>query len=236
MEERLKQRLVGAVVLVSLAVVFVPILFDLSHETNGEVSANLISEIPERPQVGFESSAGGTLDAPRTPRLDTELEREQSRNASVEGAGERAVSSLVLPAGTAPVSSVAPASAEVADVSGQPASEDRSEPSVARVDPAPAKRQPDRGSASEPVAERSGAGGWTVQLGSFLKSENALALRKRLKASGYSAFVESGPSARGEVSRVFVGPMTDREQAKASAAKLRREMALEGIVVPYPGG
>ena len=235
MEARLKQRLVGAVVLVSLAVVFVPILFDMPGETNGEMSADLISGIPERPQVGFGSSAGGTLDAPQTPRLDTELERERSGNASVEGAGERAVSSLVLPAGTTPGSSVAPASAEVAEASGQPASEVRSEPAVARADPAPTKKQ-DQGSASKPVAERSGTGGWTVQLGSFLKSDNAVALRKRLQASGYTAFVESGSSARGDVSRVFVGPMPDREQAKTSAAKLRREMALEGIVVPYRGG
>ena len=84
--------------------------------------------------------------------------------------------------------------------------------------------------------ETSAAGGWTVQLGSFLKSENALALRKRLQARGYTAFVESGSSARGNVSRVFVGPMPDREQARSSAAKLRREMELEGIVVPYRGG
>ena len=236
MEERLKQRLVGAVVLVSLAVVFIPILFDLPHETNGETPANLITEIPERPQVGFGSSESGTLDAPRTPRLDTELERERSRTASVEGAGERAVSSLVLPAGTTPGSSVAPASAEAADVSGEPPSGVRSEPSAVPSDPAPAKAQPEPGSASNPIPEASAAGGWTVQLGSFVKSENALALRRRLEAGGYSAFVESGSSARGDVSRVFVGPMPDREQAKASAAKLQREMALEGIVVPYRGG
>ena len=78
--------------------------------------------------------------------------------------------------------------------------------------------------------------GWTVQLGRFAKSENALALHKRLQEKGYPAFVESGSSAQGAVSRVFVGPMPDRRQARDSAAKLRREMALEGIVVPYPGG
>ena len=154
----------------------------------------------------------------------------------MEDVGKRAVSSLVLPAGTAPSSSVAPASTEVADVSGEPASGARSEPSVALPDPAPTKKQPDRESARKPVAEASAAGGWTVQIGSFLKSENATALRKRLQAGGYTAFVESGTSARGAVSRVFVGPMPDRAQAKASAAKLQREMALEGIVVPYRGG
>ena len=236
MEERLKQRLVGAVVLVSLAVVFVPILFDMPHEADGEPPADLISGVPERPQDGFGSSANDTLDAPRTPRLDMELERERSRNASGAGAGERTVSSEAPVAGIRSSSPGAPGSADTADAPGEPASGSSSGPSVARAGPAPAKKQRDRGAASEPVAEASAAGGWTVQLGSFLKSENALALHKRLQAGGYPAFVESGTSARGDVSRVFVGPMPDREQARASAAKLRREMALEGIVVPYPGG
>ena len=234
MEERLKQRLVGAVVLVSLAVVFVPILFDMPGETNGETSPDLISGVPERPQIGFGSSASGTLDAPQTPRLDTELERERGLDASRAGAGERTVSSEALVSGTR--SSAPDAPARTADASGQPASDARSEASVARADPEPAKTQAKQGSSTEPAAETSAAGSWTVQLGSFLKSENAAALRKRLQAGGYTAFVESGTSARGDVSRVFVGPMPDREQAKASAAKLQREMALEGIVVPYRGG
>ena len=236
MEERLKQRLVGAVVLVSLAVVFVPILFDMPGETNGETSPDLISGVPERPQVGFGSSASGTLDAPQTPRLDTELERERSLDASRAGSGERTASSGELVSGTESSAPGAPVPARTADASGQPAPDAGSEPSVARADPAPAKKQAKQGSSTGPVAETSTAGSWTVQLGSFLKSENAAALRNRLQASGYTVFVESGTSARGDVSRVFVGPMPDREQAKASAAKLQREMALEGIVVPYRGG
>ena len=236
MEERLKQRLVGAVVLVSLAVVFVPILFDMPHETVEEPAGDLISGIPERPQGGFESSASGTLEAPRTPRLDTELERERGLSASGAGAGERTVSSETPVAGTTSSSPGTTGAAEVADASGEPAPGSSSGSSAASADAAPAKKQPDRGSAPKPVAETSTAGGWTVQIGSFAKSENALALRKRLRAGGYPAFVESGSSSRGSVSRVFVGPMPDREQAKASAAKLRREMALEGIVVRHRGG
>ena len=236
MEERLKQRLVGAVVLVSLAVVFVPILFDMPGETSGETATDLISGIPERPQVEFGSSASGTLDVPQTPRLDTELERERSRNVSRAGTGERTASSRVSVAGATPSSPDPPASAQDAGDSGEPAAASPPAPSVARAESAPAKKEPNRGSATKPVAETSAAGGWTVQLGSFVRSENARALHKRLQAEGYPTFVESGSSARGKVSRVFVGPMPDREQAKASAAKLRREMALEGIVVPYPGG
>ncbi len=239
MKERLKQRLVGAVVLVSLAVVFVPLLFDMSGDTDGEMggetAADLISGIPERPQVEFGASASGTLDAPSTPRLDTALEQELDRDPPSADTGERTVSSEVADAGAPSRSSGASGAAPVA-ASGSSASEAESRASVAPPDPATEKKRPEAGAASEPVAGTAAAGGWTVQIGSFLKSENAIALRKRLRARGYTAFVESGSSARGTVSRVFVGPMPDREQARASAAKLRREMALKGIVVPYRGG
>ena len=236
MEERLKQRLVGAVVLVSLAVVFVPILFDMPGEVNEETSTTRITEIPLRPQDRFESPANDTLDAPRTPRLDTEVERERSRNAPEADAGERGTSSKPHVADSTSSPSAAPASTQTSGATERPASGTGSEPSIARSDPAPAAAKPAGGPEGKQAVKAPAAGGWTVQLGSFLKSENALALRKRLQARGFSAFIESGSTARGEVSRVLVGPMPDREQAKSSAAKLKREMELEGIVVPYPGG
>ena len=234
MEERLKQRLVGAVVLVSLAVVFVPILFDLPHGVNRETPGPTISEVPERPQGQSGSSVSITLDLPRTQRLDAEVERE--RTVSDAGAGGGDVSSEASAADPASTAIGAVSSASAPEPSEAPASATRSDPSPARSDPAPvagnAADVPERKQAMQAPA----TDGWMVQLGSFAKSENALALRKRLRDSGYPAFVESGPSAQGAVSRVFIGPMSDRRQAKDSAAKLRREMALEGIVVPYPGG
>ena len=232
MEERLKQRLVGAIVLVSLAVVFVPILFDAPRELNEEISPAPVAEIPERPRDGFESPAGNTVEAPETPRLDAEMERERNRQASIPAASEAAGPDSVSTSSVTTVSISLPGASEPQ----APAS--RSDPSPERSSPAPATGPPDDASGRKQAVEAPAAtsGGWMVQLGSFRKPENALALRKRLQARGYPAFVESGPSAQGAVSRVFVGPIPGHEQAKDSAEKLRREMALEGIVVPYPGG
>ena len=232
MEERLKQRLVGAIVLVSLAVVFVPILFDAPRELNEEISPAPVAEIPERPRDGFESPAGNTVEAPETPRLDAEMERERNRQASIPAASEAAGPDSVS------TSSVTTVSISLPGASEPPAPASRSDPSPERSSPAPATGPPDDASGRKQAVEAPAAtsGGWMVQLGSFRKPENALALRKRLQAGGYPAFVESGPSAQGAVSRVFVGPIPGHEQAKDSAEKLRREMALEGIVVPYPDG
>ena len=234
MEERLKQRLVGAVVLVSLAVVFVPILFDLPHGVNRETPAPTISEVPERPQGQSGSSVSITLDLPRTQRLDAEVERERSvSDAGVDGGDVSSEATAADPASTA---TGAVSSASAPEPSEPTASATRSDPSPARSEPAPVAGNAADDPEQKQAMQAPATDGWMVQLGSFAKSENALALRKRLRDSGYPAFVESGSSAQGAVSRVYVGPMPDRRQAKDSAAKLRREMALEGIVVPYPGG
>lgn len=239
MEERFKQRLVGAVVLVSLAVVFVPILFDMPREMNEGASTTGISEIPERPRSGSESTVSITLDLPQTPRVDAEIQRERSRNASA-GEGEDTGTASKDPA-SAPTdsdntavdatsnSSGAVASAKVPSVS-------RSKAPASRPEASATTRKPDDGTGNGQAAAAPASGGWMIQLGSFQKPENALALRKRLQSKGYPAFVKSGSSAQGAVSRVFVGPMSDRRQAKTSATKLQREMALEGIVMRSPGG
>ena len=231
MEERLKQRLVGAAVLASLAVVIVPIVLDEPRDVNGDISSTSISEIPERPRDRFETTVTTALELPRTPRLDAELERERARQASGTSAEGRRVESDA----PARVSIPTPPEAPRAAVSGPSGS---STPASASAvgSAASAAEQPSDSSGNKQTTEAPAAGKWTVQLGSFLEAENASALQERLRARGYPAFVETGPSARGEMSRVLVGPMTDRGKAKDSAAKLRREMKLEGIVVPYPGG
>ena len=235
MEERLKQRLVGAAVLASLAVVIVPILLDEPHDVNEAVSSTSISEVPERPQDRFEATVTTALDLPETPRLDAELERERRRQASGTSAGGRRVESDAparVSIATPPEAPAAPRVPVSVD-SGSSASAS----AAAAESPASAAVQPSGSSGNNQITEApvAAAGKWTVQLGSFLKAENASALRKRLRARGYPAFVETGPSARGEMFRVLVGPMPDRGKAKDSAAKLQREMKLEGIVVPYPG-
>lgn len=245
MEQRLKQRLVGAIVLVSLAVVFVPILFDSPRELNEGYSAAPIAGIPERPQVEADAPARITLEAPETPRLDAEVEREHGRQGAGTAAADRGASSdrgaspdaSASSSASSDASDASDASAAAPAATGPSASARPSASSSAGA--APAAAAPDDASGSKQAATDASAaasGGWLVQLGSFRESENARALRKSLEARGYTAFVEAGPSAQGEVFRVFVGPVPRREQAEDSAAKLRSEMALKGIVVPRSGG
>ena len=66
MDESLKQRLVGAAVLVSLAVIFVPMLLSTSSESTSNIIG---TTIPAKDNDGF-SSRVVPLDEPETPMLD----------------------------------------------------------------------------------------------------------------------------------------------------------------------
>lgn len=72
--------------------------------------------------------------------------------------------------------------------------------------------------------------GYMVQVGAFGQQANALGLRDRLRASGYSAHVVSGTGKH----RVLVGPELDRATAEGSRDSLKRKMKLSGIVVSHP--
>lgn len=109
------------------------------------------------------------------------------------------------------------------------------EPSVADVEAAHAERK----QALEDVVEKAELqpavkeGAWLVQLASFSNKAYADKLVAKLQAGGYTAFVQQTDSSSGAVSRVFVGPETQRNQAEQTLAALEKAYQLKGIVVAY---
>jgi len=96
-------------------------------------------------------------------------------------------------------------------------------PATAR--PAPADRPPVDKAPDPALAS---AGPFVVQLASFSKRENALALRDALKDKGYRASVAR--STNGALHRLFVGPYTTPANAADAVIKLRGETGLAGVV------
>ncbi len=98
----------------------------------------------------------------------------------------------------------------------------------------PASREPSAADGARPAAP--GSAGWVVQVGSFAEPGNAAALRDRLAASGFRAFTERMPRQGGKpLTRVLVGPDSERADAAARLERLRRDLDLEGFLAPYPG-
>lgn len=94
---------------------------------------------------------------------------------------------------------------------------------------APPARAPPRELASGAEAPTSGR--WAVQLGTFSKEANAQRLVKELRDQGKSAFVMPVKSGGATLYRVRVGPMKDRASAEAA---LRDIKAPGAAVVTHP--
>ena len=71
-----------------------------------------------------------------------------------------------------------------------------------------------------------------MQLGSFASRANAENLTRQLKGQGFSVFVLSGGSGAAVRYRVRVGPLSDRESAERTAAKLKSLGHVSSLVAP----
>jgi DedD protein len=181
--------MIGAAVLVALAVIFVPML--LTGPVDRE-SMDVPIEIPPRPQV---------TTVPGLPAPDDFASNEQRRPAATPVVDER-------PRTPVPAESAATAATATAPT----------------APPGPAPSAP-------PVSAELTA--WAVQVGRFGSQANALALRDKLRAEGFTAYVEV-PDSGGRFFRVRVGPVVERAEADSIKARLEKEQALTGLVVAHP--
>ena len=74
---------------------------------------------------------------------------------------------------------------------------------------------------------------WSVQLASFRDEASALALKNKLVAKGYPAYVTSAQTSSGRFVRVFVGPKLDRAAADALQKEINRDFRVKSIVVKF---
>jgi len=166
MEQNLKQRLVGAIVLVSLAVIFIPII--LEGPDDEWTPRN--HSIPEPPQMDYRASM----------QLPLPSDTAEPVTASAEPPTQAAVTP---PAPTTPKPEPAP------QPKPEPAPQPKPAPEpVAAAKPAAATAVP----ASAPAALPAG---WYVQVGSFSQQMNASGLRDRLKSAGYDGRLQATGSA-----------------------------------------
>lgn len=204
MEQQLKQRLVGAVVLVSLAVIFIPIIL----EGPGDEWSPRNQNIPQPPPMDFRSHAELALPEAEETHAD-------------EPVAEAPVPVAVPPAAAVEEPEPPPPAPAV-----KPA---MPEPPAAPPPPAPVVSAPPRES---PPAATSLADGWYAQVGSFSQQANADGLRARLAKAGFAAHLQTTSTGKGSSYRVLVGPERTRPDAEKLLQKLvSKAHVRKGIVV-----
>lgn len=83
------------------------------------------------------------------------------------------------------------------------------------------------------AVEAPAAAAYAVQLGLFSDQKNAKNLQDVLRKAGYAAYTVNVNTNKGVVSKVMVGPQTQRLDAEKVLGRLENDYQMKGIIVPF---
>ncbi len=232
-KRRGRLRLIGAITIGLLAIVFLPMIFDSEPERNKSKSKPGSQEISIQipPKEGLPPLPAPILaPAPATSPAATSAAPEATSNA--------AVASVVVPA--APPATVnAPAKVEVTrdDKKDEKKPEKKPDPvtQVAKVAPTPAS-PPSQPASSPPKSAAKAVEpkqGFVVQIGAYKDAENAKQIIAQAKVAKLPVYTDSIAISGGTVTRVRVGPFATKEKADSALAQLKLTGS-DGKIVPLP--
>jgi DedD protein len=229
----LKQRLVGAIVIISLGVIFLPMLFTGREELG---DAEFESSMPSEPVYEIKAPSLTEKEAPEPPPLEDPQLSEPSTMPAPEvkqTTRETAKTEHSEPLAADTAATASKQESKQKAVVQKPATTEKPSPA-----PKPKSTPSAQSAAAQPIAEAPAKTdeihGWVVQVGSFSKQSNAEALRDRLRAKGMPSFVMQASSDGKTVYRVRVGPSLDRESAESLQRDIKQQTQLSGFVTRYP--
>jgi DedD protein len=214
MDRRVKERLIGASILVALVVLVVPELLSGPKPTTAPA--------PTLPAAAPEPVRNVTVDL-TTSKAPANADSEPPTPQAASSAAASAANSSAAEIPAAP----SPAPSEAAASLPAPTS---TAPGKSLAKPAGARPALVESAAHSPTS--AGHGSWSVQLGSFASRANADNLTRQVKGQGFSAFVLTGGSGTSVRYRVRVGPLADRDSAERMATKLKSLGHLGSLVAP----
>jgi DedD protein len=206
-DRHLKERLVGAVVLIAAAQILIPPMLSGSKtppKAGADLATSENSAEPSKLKTYSIDLSKSTVTAP-----SESLGVHSSPEAAATSFAEQ-VSTTAAPPPEQPIANQSPPVAN----SSKPAAEPSRE-RVANTTPEPTRSQPD------PRKENAPSGGWSVQVGSFGVRATSDRVAADLKKEGFSAFVVAFQSGNQTMYRVRVGPERDRAAAEVLLRKLK---------------
>ncbi len=221
----LKHRITGAVILIGLGVIVLPLLLGGPVATQSEQRGDQNDSSPENTQVFISKITpigGATPSAPEAVPPPTDVQPSSKKTPSAT-----AIPAEPLPPpneATATKSSAAKPQVKAprADKPEQPAPP----PKPAAKPPA----KPRQTATAGPLLER----GWVVQIGTFRKAENAKGAMVTLRQRGFKPSATTVETKLGAATRVWVGPYAQRVEAARVRARIERIIGAKGLIVAYP--
>lgn len=214
MASKFQNRLVGAVVLVAVGVIFLPALLDGDKKYNEDQFAS----IPLVPKPGDEQEIESIA-----PIEQTSVPSTPSEGAS-EGMISEAVTGVEQPAVTTPES---PAVVPVTPVEPSPQPTLTPEPPAVVTPPV----QP----STPPVQETKPPKGeaWVVQLGALKNAAKVEEIIAKMHFSGYPVYTVPARPVAGQVTRIYIGPSASKSELQAILPHLKELTGLQGEVRAY---
>jgi DedD protein len=222
---RARHRLMGAVVLVLVAVVGFPLLFDTQPRP---VAVDTPIVIPDRQNTPPLASAAPvpSEQAPAKPLLSAP--QAVSAQASLDAREEVVVST--------PPAAIAAAKPEPAKES-PPAEKAAEKPVAAKPEtkaaapvkaekPAPVAKPKDDGNKAQALLEgkaaKSSAGRVVIQVGAFSDAAKVRDVRNKLEQAGVKTYTQAVEKDGKNTTRIRVGPFETKEEADKAAARIRK--------------
>ena len=229
----MKQRIIGALVLISLVVIFLPMMFDEPHDERAVRSLD-IPEEPPFPEVNvpededpLEGVPDYRVEEAEPPARDMVEDPAMGDEGTV--AGEKPVE---------PAEESAPVVVEQEPASTGTAGQAQSQQSARETEGATTETEPEEPAVTASAAEdsenadyeRTLAGAWVIQLGSFGDEGNARRLRDRVRERGYGAHLQEVTRGEQRVLRVFSGPFVEKAEAEKAKAVLDEAFGIKSLV------
>jgi DedD protein len=211
----LQNRLVGTVIVVAIAVIFLPDLLDGKQESK----RNLFVELPQKPPMKMVKSP-----APFDTGKVQEAATRKVEVISEQAIDEELTSSLLLKTKS---------ESRTADVQVPDVYQGSESVSVAQAQETDMPSSLEQQTVIEQDAGLLASAGWVVQLGSFRHQKNVQELLNLLEKAGYRAFSRPVKTNSGTLTKVFVGPDLHKGNLDKALSHLKELTKLQGRVTPF---
>ena len=204
-KKQLKQRIVGAIVLVGLGVIFIPMILNQGEGDSPITGSN----IPQKPLELVRMSGQAAPAKPEVPIANRDLPRlVDEHTPPMTQTDAIATDTQAEPSAPKPVTADVNVSTPAKQVSAEP-------------------------QAKTKTTHKSRA--WVVQVASFSEQKKAIKLRDRLRKAKHPTFVESVNGKKGQYYRVRVGPLVKRSKAEKLKKKIARQFKIkDALVMVHP--
>lgn len=220
-ENGLKRRMLGAAVLIALAVIFLPLVFDGSGTESQFRSIEALQMEPPFDAVILEEKMMSLPDG--TPVIEFVEDGRLTVSETQEVARQTPLVEKVIT--TRPVAAVAE---PIAVKKQLPKKVIAQETTVIPAAAVPSTTSSTPAERPDPVVDN---GNWLIQIASFRDKINALGLRSDLKKEGHPVVVNVGEIAGDTIFRVFVGPIKGKRNANQVQSTIESSLNRQTLLV-----